>query len=783
MRKQIKRTLVSLLVLAVVVGAVFASPLKPGTGFGDAKVYDNNYKAKPDATEISDGFVIRTSKDAVILDNGTTHVELDSNSLAVFLSLENGVQIYILDGKMLVSSTSGDFTIMTTVTTYNAKSGSSIYVITDATDEIGFVSEGSAEALNFIMKSTTKIEGGQYIDNSVSGFPPSPSSVANVWGEPRKEPEPALVQQPEPEKKETYISPLRRTFTYGNLKATITAYQGHAEIDYPTFIRDEEIIAAAAAAAAAYPQYMDGIFYEIKEAGKLVLYYPENYGEGELNLAMNLINAELPAYIASLATPEPEPTAVVATAEVPEAPVEPVQQETVVEEPVPAQTEKTPLETVPRPEQPEPEPEKESDFKFGLWAGGLYGKGNDGDKFAVFHYTDERFGTFWKNYSFFVRPYITFKGFTFGLNAEAQFINNEFQVKNYEFDTEHGITGYVNSVAKYISALGYESENFTLMFDMKTNLTFNGPIFNSDDRLYATSDKLSGRLNLKAGVFTLDGFIDDLRLTSKIEGRSQYAGIRAGLTLGSLNFGIGAVADYGKGIKQALFYPTADVSFPFNLAGTRIKISAEAAAQIGISGGFKLNGLMGKAMINIGYGPMDIGFGAAYNKDRHFSNLITNAPVSTDTFNEGSSFDAIAQINLDTKVFSFKTAFSVPISENGGRFANKVKTRSGKIVETSADVMDFQTDLRLGSFTFTLGSSIYGFAGKVSDLINAASDPDARKTAIANLISPETSTMFAKLDFNTPVGIGDLDVFARVDLAVINESMRLPLSIGASYSF
>lgn len=783
MRKLIKRTLVSLLILAAVVGSVFASPLKPGTGFGDAKVYDNNYKAMPNATEISDGFVIRTSKDAVILDNGTTHVELDSNSLAVFTSLENGLQIYILDGKMLVSSTSGDFTIMTTVTTYNAKSGSSIYVITDATDEIGFVSEGSAEAHNFIMKTSTKFEAGQYIDNSVSGFPPSPSSVANVWGEPRKEPEPP-VQQAEPEKKqETKISPLRRTFTYGNLKATITAYQGYAEISYPTFITNEEIITAAAAAAAAYPQYMDGIFYEIKDAGKLVLYYPENYGEGELNLAMNLINAELPAYIASLAAPQPEPTAVVATAEVPEAPVEPVQQETVVEQPAQPQTEKTPLETVPRPEQPEPEPEKKSDFKFGLWAGGVYGKGNDGDDFAVFPYSGERIGTFWKNYSFFLRPYISFKGFTFGLNAEAQFINNNFQVKNYEFDTEHGITGYVNSVAKYISALGYESENFTLMFDMKNNLTFNGPIFNSADRLYATSDKLSGRLNLKAGVFSLDGFVDDIRLTAKMEGRSQYAGIRAGLTLGSLNFGIGAVADYARGVKNALFYPTADFSFPFNLAGTRIKLSAEAAAQIGISGGFKLNGFMGKAMINVGYGPMDIGLGAAYNRNRHFSNLITNAPVTTDTFNEGTSFDAIAQVKLDTKVFSFKTAFSIPVSENGGRFANKIKTRSGNIVDSSADVMDFQTDLRLGSFTFTLGASIYGFSGKVSDAINSATDKEALKEALLDMISPETSTIFAKLDFNTPVGFGVLDVFARLDLAVVESRLRLPLSIGASYSF
>ncbi len=792
MRKTSKRTVAFLLILAIAATTLFASPLKPRDGFGDAKVYDSSYKAQGSATEISDGFIIRTSKDTVILDNGTTHVELDPDSLAVFVSLENGVQIYILDGRMLVSSTSGDFTVMTTVTTYNAKSGSSIYVITDAKDELAFVSEGSAEALNFLMHTSTTVESGKYIDNSISGFEPSESSVASIWGEPKVEPQSAPEETKEPATEPKVVipvSPLVRTFSYGNMKATLTAYQGYAELSYPSYITDEEIHAAAAAAAAAYPQYMDGIYYQIAGPGKAILYYPENYGEGELNLAMNLINAELPAYIAYLVKPqEPAEVAVVASEETSqveqEQPAEQQQQpEQEPEQSVQTQPEKTPLETVPRPEPtPEPEPKK-SDFSFGLWAGGLYGSGNDGNQFTEFPYTDGRFGIFAQNYRFFIRPYVKYKNFTFGLNAEAMFIDNTFQLENYKFDTESGITGYVNSVAKYISALGYESENFTLMFDMKSELKFQSPIFKSSDRLYATDENLLGRLNFNSGVFSLDGFVDDLKLTSKLEGRSQFAGLRAGLTFGNLNFGIGAIADFGKGLKETLVYPTADISFPFSLAGTRLSISAEGAAQIGFAEGFKLYGLMGKAMIGIGYGPMDIGFGAAYNKDRHFNNLITNAPVSTVAFKDGSSLDAFAKLKIDSKVFTFQTSLSLPISFEGGRFTNTVKTRCGDFIDLSADVFDLQMDLKLGGFTFTIGSSIYGFAGKVSDIIDVASEEEARNDAIKALVSPETSTIFSKLDFNTKVGPGTLDVFLRLDLMEVEHRLRFPLSIGASYSF
>ena len=790
MHTSIKRVSAVLLILAVLATSVFASPLKGTKGLGDAKVYDSNYKAITSPTEVSDGYVIRTKTDAVVLDNDDTHVEIDSDSLVVFTNVEDGaLQIYILDGKMFVSSSSGDFTVMTTVTTYNAKKGSSIYVITDEVEEVAFVGDGSVEAQNFILGTSTSVDSGKYIDNSITDFSPIQGAFASIVPSEIKE----TVEEPEPEERQpeepvkaVEASPLTRTFVYGNIKVNITAYQGFAELSYPTFITDEEIHTAAAAAAAAYPQYMDGIYYQIAGPGKIVLYYPENYGEGELNLAMNLINAELPAYIASLATPAP--TMVASTSVEPVAEpesTEPEQQQHEVEtETAQTQPEKTPLETVPRPEPQQPEPEKKSDFSFGVWAGGVYGSGKDGDKFVLFPYSDGFLGSFWKDYRFFLRPYIKYKNFTFGLNAEAAFVDNEYQNDFFTFNTEGGVLGYINSVAKFISVIGYDGEAFKVLFDLKSDLAFQNPVIKSSDRLYTQSGNLLGQIKLKTGVFTLDAFIDDLKLTSMINDGCQFAGLRAGFTFGALDMGLGVTADVNKAIEKSLLYPAVDISVPFKVADTSVKLSAQGAAQIDFADGFKLNGYMGKAMLDIGYGALNIGFGASYNKDRHFTEQVTNTPVSTVVFKEGTALDLFGRIGIDTKVFSFKTSFNVPFDmENGGGFRNTVKTRSGSLIDLTTDVFDLQMDLRLGAFTFTVGSSIYGFTGKIADLVGSVSDDEQRSAALEALFTPESSKLFTRLDFNTPVGPGDLDVYIRADLDYIVGQLRIPFSIGASYAF
>ena len=69
-----KRAIATILVLAITITTLFASPLAPRTSFGDAKVYDRNYKAIRDAKAIEEGFTIRTGANSVFLVDGDTHV-------------------------------------------------------------------------------------------------------------------------------------------------------------------------------------------------------------------------------------------------------------------------------------------------------------------------------------------------------------------------------------------------------------------------------------------------------------------------------------------------------------------------------------------------------------------------------------------------------------------------------------------------------------------------------------------------------------------------------------
>lgn len=769
-------TIAVLLVLTLAVASVFAADLTPRKGFGDARVYDENYKAVPNAKAVSNGYVIRTADNSVVLDNGTTHVEIDANSLVIFLNLDSNVKIYILDGRMLVTSSAGDFTVMTTVTTYTAKSGSSIYVITDPTSELGFITDGNAQVQNYITGINTYLSKDSYIDNSVSSFKPETTTVTTFWSSLAPEAKPAA----EPVSVQKVPSPLTTTFTYDGYKATLTAFKGYAVLTYPSFVTNEEIEAAAKAAVAAYPQYMSGIYYQITEPGKVTLSYPESYGENEFNLASNILNAELPAYIASLfATKQP---AVEETTQSQVASTQLGQTPTGAE----PETEKTPLETVPRPQEQEvgSEPEKKSDFRFGMWAGVLYGAGKDGDTFFKFPYTDGRLGAFWKDIKVFARPYIKYKNFTFGLDLDASFYDLEFDTSAYDFDTEHGVVGYINSVAKYISVLGYETENFGIVAKKNSDFDSTSPVFNGYDWRYDWKQRLVTNMYLKTGAFSLTAFLDDLRLSNKLENRGEYAGFRAGVQFGGIKAGLSLIADIGKEFKEFTYYPSIDLTVPFSIAETKFNFVVNGAAQITINDSFKLNGYLGQGVLEIGYGPVYLGFGGSYNQGSHFSDLITNAPITTVGFSDGTSVDVIFKAKLDTKVFDLNTAVRVPIGLGGrGLVQNTIRTKSGALRDMSADALDIQAQLALGGFTFIIGGSSYGFSGKVGEVINSIGDSEALSQALTDIISPDTAAFFTEFDFKANIGTGVLDVFLRGDIAEIEDEIRIPVSLGVSYKF
>ena len=766
-----RKAVAVVLIMAIAVASVFASSLTPRRGFGDARIYDENYKAVANAKSVSDGYVIRTGADSVVLDNGTTHVEIDANSLAIFLSLDSNVKIYVLDGKALVSSNSGDFTVMTTVTTYTAKSGSTIYVITDPTREMGYITDGNAQVQNYITGVNTILAQDSYIDNSVNGFTPEVTSTFRFWGTlaPEAKPAEVTVQQ--------VPSPLTTTFTYGGYKATLTAFKGYAVLTYPSFVTNEEIEAAAQAAVRAYPQYMDGIYYQITEPGKITLSYPESYGENEFNLASNLLNAELPAYIASLFTPK-EPAVEEGT--------ETQMASTQLGQSTTTETEtKTPLETVPRPQEQEVEPEKESDFRFGLWAGAVYGAGQDGDTFLKFPYTNCRVGTFWKDFQVFARPYIQYKSFTFGLDLTASFRDLKFDSSSFKIDTEHGVPGYINSIAKYISVIGFEGENFGFVAKINSNFESSSPVYNSYDWRYDWKKRLVTNFYVKAGAFSLTGFLDDLKLSNKLESRGEYAGFRAGVQFGGMKAGLSLIADIGRDFKNFAYFPSVDLTVPFSISDTKFNFVVNGSAHVTANESLKLNGYLGQGVLEIGYGPVYIGFGGSYNKGSHFSDLITNAPITTVGFSDSSSVDVIFQAKLDTKVFDLNTKIRVPVGLGGtGLVQNTIRTKSGALREMSADAFDIQAQLQLGGFTFIIGGSSYGFSGKVKEVFSSFGDSDKLKDALRDIISPDTAAFFTELDFKANIGsTGTLDIFLRGDVSEIESEIRIPLSLGASYKF
>ncbi|MBQ7281719.1 MAG: hypothetical protein IJR16_02955, partial [Spirochaetales bacterium] len=299
-----KKVVAVLLLLSMTAGIVFSAPLAVISG--DAKIYDSTYKSVKNASEASDGYVIKTGAESVLLENGDVKLSVEPNSLAQIISLDGNPEIYLLDGRAELSSASA-FTIRTTVTSYKAEAGTSIYVITEEKEETAYVGTGSATATNLITKEVTQLGAGTYIDNAKAGFTPAQTVLEEYWKKPAQTQQAAQQPAAEAPSSETAQQPaaeapssetaqqqastetagaLVHTFDYYGFTATVEAYIGQAYISYPPFVTDEELGAAAAAAVAAYPEYTQGITYEILEPGLAVVYYPEAYGPDEFNFAI-----------------------------------------------------------------------------------------------------------------------------------------------------------------------------------------------------------------------------------------------------------------------------------------------------------------------------------------------------------------------------------------------------------------------------------------------------------------------------------------------------------------
>lgn len=630
------------------------------------------------------------------------------------------------------------------------------------------------------------------------------------------------------------IKPLEKTLRYAGYEATITAYIGKAYVKYPSFVTAQEIYTAAAAALAAYPADLEDVTIKVVEDGLAEITYPEAYGEREFDYAIMLLEKELPYYIASLFAPkapeapvQPQVEVKDEPAKVPAAPVEPtveivlkttVQDVEVVAEPqapamdAQAKVQETETsvqagsETVPVPveapvEQPvfevaeTPVAKKASNFRIGAKIAVEYGlpfedktqyKGLVQNKYF-------RLGFFMKNVNIAVDPYFTLGNFTLGLHLS---INTADVKSSFSFDTANGITGYVASVAKYIGMINYESEGGTVKIavDRTHDFSFVSPVADDFDRDFDTTARLAASFDGRLGIVGITAFMDDLEMTSKLNGKKQFAGLRIALDAGPVEFGISAAADIrnmdilGKQYGAEL-YPAVDVNVPFSIGNTNIDIVLGGTTNITVGEAVDFNTLsyLAKLNVKVSHDLYYIGVGAAYNKGDHLNGAVNNSLVTVTKPFHGESVDALLSAGLNWGPVSLDASANVPFAlhkEQGGLLAyNEVLTRRGNTATITADTIKLKAKLSFGGFALDGGIMFDGFCGRMADLSKAVVNGQDKMDAIRGLQDPEIATYFVGMSY----GIGGFEAHVKGNyMPVVNESVNtrtLVLSVGGSFTF
>lgn len=633
------------------------------------------------------------------------------------------------------------------------------------------------------------------------------------------------------------IKPLEKTLSYAGYEATITAYIGKAYVKYPSFVTAQEIYTAAAAALAAYPADLEDVTIKVVEDGLAEITYPEAYGEREFDYAIMLLEKELPYYIASLFAPkapeapvQPQVEFKEEPAKVPGAPVEPtveivlkttVQDVEVVAEPQAPAMDAAPsveetetsvqtetgaaAEPVAEPVAPVEQPvfevaetpvaKKASNFRIGAKIAVEYGlpfedktqyKGLVQNKYF-------RLGFFMKNVNIAVDPYFTLGNFTLGLHLS---INTADVKSSFSFDTANGITGYVASVAKYIGMINYESEGGTVKIavDRTHDFSFASPVAEGFDRDFDTTARLAASFDGRVGIVGITAFMDDLEMTSKLNGKKQFAGLRIALDAGPVEFGISAAADirnvdilekkYG-----AELYPAVDVNVPFSIGNTNIDIVLGGATNITVGEAVDFNTLsyLAKLNVKVSHDLYYIGVGAAYNKGDHLNGTVNNSLVTVTKPFHGESIDALLSAGLNWGPVSLDASANVPFAlhkEQGGLLAyNEVLTRRGNTATITADTIKLKAKLSFGGFALDGGIMFDGFCGRIAKLSKAIVGGQDKMDAIRGLQDPEIATYFVGMSY----GIGGFEAHVKGNyMPVVNESVNtrtLVLSVGGSFTF
>ena len=928
MNAKTKKLVALLLVASLALGSLFASPLNLASALNDAKIYNENYKAVNNPNSADQGWLVRTKDSQVSFENQSLKLTVGENSLIQFTSLDdNNPNLYLLDGWLCVTSSENvNLTITTTVTGYSVKAGSSVIVISDASTENGYVQQGSAKVLNAITGVSNTLEAGTYLDLSQPDAQPKakePEVEQAATIEQQVEPEPlaeattevtaepvteTVAEEAVPE--EVSTQPLTKTFSYAGYEATLTAYTGKAIVEYPTFVTDQEIYAAAQAAYNAYTAYLADVYIKVVEAGKAEITYPETYGQAEFDLAVSLLEKELPSYLESLfATSEPE----VEAEAVAETAAEAEQEETVetteaqetpltktfsyrgYEATITAYTEKAIVEyptfvtdqevyaaaeaacqaygnyldnvylqivepgkaiitypetygekefnlavsvlevdlpfyiasvrgeeapkikveaevnvdtseavvieiVAPETSAPKTEPEvatetteevtpeviaeakpaKKSSVKFGATLGAVYGQYEEGETFKAFIDKDYIRNVGFNPKSIIVNldPYISVGNFTFGLHISLDILS----VKDFfTFDTENGAAGYVSSIAKFLGRINYNSENVKINLDRNHSIEFSSPVFFSMDKAFDKNNSLVATASANFGFIKLSAFADDLQLTNYLNGKPQYAGLS--LEAGSKHVAVtaSAIAKVNS-LENIDFYPAIDAYTDFKVLKSTIGLYAGFGSVF--SNASEQKALLGKFKVTFDFSNVfDFGVGVAYNHNAHLNDLVNNSYLNVTTPFEGDSLDVLLSTGLHLGIFTFDSSMSLPLSLNEDRTGKlayqTITTADGTTKEISADVMSLSAKLNFGIVSLTTGVLYNGFSAKVANIAKALRDENEVHANFKALVDPDLVTFYTTLNVN----LGGFEAYLRGDLISIDNISKLSTSIGASFTF
>ena len=574
--------------------------------------------------------------------------------------------------------------------------------------------------------------------------------------------------EPAEPKTETVIVPLTHTLTFAGYEATITAYVGKAYIEYPAFVTAQEVYDAAKAAYAAYGAYLKDVYIEVVEDGKAVVTYPETYGEAEFTFATALLEKELPYYIATLLGTEPEVKAEVKVDEKEIDLIEVITQESTT----PAAPEK------PTVEKPAKE-KKQSNVKFGATISVVYGKYTKGSEFKPFidKHIIRRIGFAPKNAVITLDPYVTIDNLTIGLHLAIDVANIK---DSFNFITNKGVSGYLNSIARYIGRVNYNTDTLNIDIDRNHSVEFSSPVFHSLDKAFDENNSLVATGNLNLGFLTISGFVDDLQFTNHINGKNQFAGLN--LTAGSKKVTVNAsVIANVHSFKNIDFYPAFDASTTLSTEKFDVEIYAGIASLFNVKNAKSLN-ILAKTQVTLSTNLFNFGVGVAYNKGDHINNVVNNSPVTVVKAFNGQSIDVLLSAGINWGVFSLNGSMSLPLSlnGNGGHLAyNKVKTRSGNQIDITADVLTVTGKLDFNTVVLSGGILFEGFTGRLSNLAKAFINKTSKRSAVAGLLDSELATMFAQMTLN----FGNFEAYLRGDLATIEGYKRVSTSLGASFTF